>query len=106
MREDMARVIVERPRINPRNTRKGRARSLDELPPHEGMRRAQALRGDRKQLNEILAPLRRYLESQVGRPWSKVYAEIAAGLRVDSTVQQHVRDHLGVTTRKCSECTT
>jgi hypothetical protein len=94
MREDMARVIVERPRINPRNTRKGRARSLEELPQHEGMRRAQALRGDRKQLNENLTPLRRYLESQVARPWNKVYAEIAAGLRVDSTVQQHVRDHL------------
>jgi hypothetical protein len=59
MREDMARVIVERPRINPRNTRKERARSFDELPQHEGMRRAQELRGDRKQLNENLAPLRR-----------------------------------------------
>src|SRR5438309_9686382 len=29
-----------------------------------------------KWLNENLAPLRRYLESNVGRPWSKVYAEI------------------------------
>ena len=58
------------------------------------MRRAQALRGDRKQLNENLAPLQRYLESQVGRPWNKFYAEIAARLRVDSTVDRYVRDHL------------
>ena len=94
MREDMAQVIVERPRIKPFNSRKGRRQALDDLPTHEGMRRAQALRGDRKQLNENLAPLRRYLESQVGRPWNKVYAEIAARLRVDNTVQQHVRDHL------------
>ncbi len=94
MREDMAQVIVERPRIKPFNSRKGRRQALDDLPTHEGMRRAQALRGDRKQLNENLAPLQRYLESQVGRPWNKVYAEIAARLRVDSTVQQHVRDHL------------
>ncbi len=94
MREDMAQVIVERPRIKPFNSRKGRRQALDDLPAHEGMRRAQALRGDRKQLNENLAPLRRYLESQVGRPWNKVYAEIAARLRIDSTVQQHVRDHL------------
>ncbi len=94
MREDMAQVIVERPRIKPFNSRKGRRQALDDLPTHEGMRRAQALRGDRKQLNENLAPLRRYLESQVGRPWNKVYAEIAARLRIDSTVQQHVRDHL------------
>jgi hypothetical protein len=45
-------------------------------------------------LNENLAPLRRYLERQVGRPWNKVYSEIAAGLRVTNTVQQHVRDHV------------
>jgi hypothetical protein len=38
--------------------------------------------------------LRRYLERQVSRPWDKVYSEIAECLRVDSTVQQHVRDHL------------
>jgi hypothetical protein len=44
--------------------------------------------------NENLAPLRRYLERQVGRPWDKVYSEIARHLRVDNTVQQHVRDHL------------
>jgi hypothetical protein len=40
------------------------------------------------------APLRRYLERQVGRPWDKIYSEIAAHLRADNTVQQHVRDHL------------
>ena len=45
-------------------------------------------------LNENLAPLRRFLERQVGRPWGKVYAEIAERLKPTSTVQQHVRDHL------------
>jgi hypothetical protein len=94
MRDDMARIIAERPRIPAFNSRKGRPRGLEDLPTHEGLRRAQSLRGDRKQLNENLAPLRRYLESQVGRPWNKVYAEIATRLRVDNTVQQHVRDHL------------
>jgi hypothetical protein len=94
MRDDMARVIVERPRIPGFKSRKGRQRALEDLPKHEGLRRAQSLRGDRKQLNENLAPLRRYLEGQVGRPWNKVYAEIAMRLRVDNTVQQHVRDHL------------
>ena len=94
MRDDMARVIVERPRIPAFNSRKGRRRPLEDLPAREGMRRSHALRGDRKELNENLTPLRRYLENQVGRPWDKVYSEIAAHLRVDSTVQQHVRDHL------------
>jgi len=94
MREDMARVIVERPRIKSYGDRKGRRLEIDDLPAREGMRRARAERGERKQLNENLAPLRRYLEKQVGRPWDKVYSEIAAHLRVDSAVQQHVRDHL------------
>ncbi len=94
MREDMAHVLVERPRIKPCNNRKGRRRALDDLPKHEGMRRGNAERGDTKVLNENLAPLRRFLEGQVGRPWNKVYSEIAAHLRVDSTVQQHVRGHL------------
>jgi hypothetical protein len=94
MREDMAKVIVERPRIKPWNARKGRRMDLDDLPSHEGMRRGHAWRGDRRELNENLAPLRRYLAKQVGRPWNKVYSEIAAHLRVDSAVQQHVRDHL------------
>ena len=94
MREDMAHVVVERPRLKPYNIRKGRSVSLKDMPSHEGMRRGHALQGDRKQLNENLAPLRRYLEKQVGRPWSKVYSEIARHLRIDFAVQQHVRDHI------------
>jgi hypothetical protein len=94
MRDDMAKVVVERPRRKPFNIRKGRTRSLQDMPSHEGMRRGNALKGECKELNENLAPLRRYLEKQVGRPWNKVYSEIARHLRVDSTIQQHVRDHI------------
>jgi len=94
MRDDMAKIIVERPRIPDRFERKGRARPLEDLPQHEGMRRPHLLRSWGKELNENLQPLRRYLERQVGRPWNKVYAEIAKNLRADNTVQQHVRDHL------------
>jgi len=94
MRKDMARVIVERPRILDGIGRKGRSRPLEDLPKQQGMRRAQHERGGYKSLNENLAPLRRYLERQVGRPWDKVYSEISEGLRVTSVVQQHVRDHV------------
>jgi hypothetical protein len=94
VREDMAKVIVERPRIIDYYPRKGRARPLEELPKQLGMRRSQQERHGEKVLNENLAPLRRFLMRQVGRPWDKVYSEIAARLRADNTVQQHVRDHL------------
>jgi hypothetical protein len=95
MREDMSRVIVERPRLGGGRHRKGRAVPLEDLPSHEGMGRPYVLSGDYKSLNENLKPLRRYLERQVGRPWNKVYSEISRNLRADNTVQQHVRDHLG-----------
>jgi hypothetical protein len=49
---------------------------------------------DTKSLNENLAPVRRYLARQVGRPWAKVYSEISANLKATNAVQQHVRDHL------------
>jgi len=94
MREDMSRVIVERPRLGGGRTRKGRARRSEDLPKQEGIRRPYMRSCDWKELNENLAPLRRYLERQVGRPWDKVYSEISRHLRVDNAVQQHVRDHL------------
>jgi hypothetical protein len=93
MRADMSRVIVERPRRGG-SYRPGRPPPVEEMPFGEGMRRRHLLGGNWKELNENLAPLRRYLERQVGRPWNKIYAEITARLRADNTVQQHVRDHL------------
>jgi hypothetical protein len=91
VREDMAKVIVERPRYGGQKNRKGRRQNFDELPVKEGISRGIS---DRKDLNENLAPLRRFLASQVGRPWDKVYAEICANLKPTNTVQQHVRAHL------------
>jgi hypothetical protein len=50
--------------------------------------------GGGKHLNEHLGPLRRYIDSQVGRPWDKVYSEICAHIDRSSAVQDHVRDHV------------
>lgn len=94
MREGMAKVIVERPRVGDWPPRKGRAVPLEDLPEREGMRCRFRGWGRRKELNENLKPLKRYLEKQVGRPWDKVYAEICRWLKPTSTVQQHVRHHL------------
>lgn len=93
MRADMAKVIVERPRLH-RYSRKGRRVELEDMPFQIGMIRDRREHHGHKQLNENLAPLRRFLHKQVGRRWDDVYSEIAANLRVTSTVQQHVRDHV------------
>lgn len=94
MRKDMAKVIVTRPRVVDSVGRRGRVCPDDQLPKGVGLRRDAMEHGGFKMLNENLAPLRRYLEKQVGRSWNRVFSEIAANLRPSSTVQQHVRDHL------------
>jgi len=44
--------------------------------------------------SENLAPLRRYLAAQVGRPWDKVYSEIRARINTGNAVQFHILQHL------------
>ena len=97
MRNDMSKVIVERPRIADRsNDRRARAGNMlpDQLPSLEGMRAKHVRRGGGKQLNENLRPLQRFLASRVGLPWDDIYSEISQNLRSSNTVQQHVKDHL------------
>jgi hypothetical protein len=105
MREDMFEVIIERPRWGSRMSHRRRTRRMDPkvdvrrdpdgMPLQIGIGRWQMLGRGYKNLNENLAPLRRYLERQVNRPWDKVWSEISENLSASSTVQQHVRDHVG-----------
>lgn len=95
MRSDMAKVIVERPRVSGGHG-KGRRMDARVLDPEtavsrEGMRRAHA---SRKQLNENLAPLQRYILSNVGRPWDKVLSEMSEHIRLDNAVQRHIMQHV------------
>jgi len=100
MRKDMSKVIVERPRWGRAVAGKkpGRTRALvdDDGEPikAKGAREPKGREQKTKGLNETLNPLKRYLASNVGRPWDKVYSEISEHLKQTSTVQQHVRDHL------------
>jgi hypothetical protein len=91
MREDMYKVIVERPRRGKYGYDTAARRRNDfEGPASLGMRAGYGYRS----LNENLAPLRRYLRAQVGRPWNKVFSEICAGIDGRNTVQQHIRQHI------------
>lgn len=103
MREDMAKVLIERPRYGYylpnydvlRDRRRGRTPELEvleRLPLRAGMKpRGQAWV---KELSDNLRPLEGYLRSQVGRPWAKVYSELRARLNPRSAVQFHVVEHL------------
>lgn len=96
MRWDMFKVIVERPRVGGAYApKRGRVEQRDRSEPESSPLFQPNGRGrGRKHLNENLAPLRRYLLRQVGRPWDKVHAEISAHLRLTSAVQRHVLEHL------------
>lgn len=92
MRNDMFKVIVERPRRGGSCARERAPHALDEgSPMQEGVR---SRHQHRKHLNENLRPLERYLHRQVGRPWDAVYSEICAGIDRRNTVQQHIHQHL------------
>jgi hypothetical protein len=102
MRDDMKHVIIDRPRLGGSGGRsltpKGGKRrwqryAEDEYPKSESTARRRLYGYGCKELNEHLAPLRRWLRSNCGRPWNDVYAEICANLRVDNATQAHVRDH-------------
>jgi hypothetical protein len=91
MRQDMYKVIVERPRRGKYGSAvAARLRNDLDGPMRLGMRAGYGYRA----LNENLAPLRRYLHAQIGRPWNKVFSEICAGIDRRNTVQQHIHQHI------------
>lgn len=104
MRSDMHKVIVERPRLLRarwtnkktalRLTNQQSAQAADAPEDYDsGPHRASSRRHE-KWLNENLAPLRRYLMRQVGRPWDKVYGEMRKTIDTRSAIGLHVLQHL------------
>src|SRR5262249_13920171 len=96
MRPDMSKIIVERPRRGSRLRNHKSALALDprRIGDDAYIDPPAPRRSGEKSLNENLAPLRRYLESNVGRPWSKVYAEIRATLDSRKATGLHILQHL------------
>ena len=93
MRSDMHKVICEEPRHGGGPEKQMRRANLSEelLPRFEGIRRPHI---NRKWFGEHLGPLRRWLRSQVGRPWNAIYGEACAVIKPDSVVRNHIKFHL------------
>lgn len=93
MRPDMHKVIVERPRWTPGRSKKGRRSILPDelLPKFEGIKRPHR---QHKGQRDLLGPLRRWLQSQVGRHWNDVYSEACMVIHPDNYVRVHVKTHL------------
>lgn len=89
----MHKVVTERRRWNPGPSKQHRRANLDYdlLPRYEGMKKPYQ---HRKCLTDLLGPLRRWLYSQVGRPWNDVYSEACQVIRPDGILRIHVKTHL------------
>jgi hypothetical protein len=89
----MHKVVVERSRWNPGRGKHGRRANLPDelLSKFEGIKRPH---GRRKGLTDLLGPLRRWLHSQLGRPWNDVYSEACAVIKPDSVIRAHIKTHL------------
>lgn len=97
MRPDMQHLLVERGHAGTGYTRyqpKGWSARCRFRTEGDDQRESFISPRRRPQFSENLAPLRRYLAAQVGRPWAKVYSEIRSQVDADSAVQYHILQHL------------
>lgn len=97
MRSDLKKVIVERPRRGAAWARKqARAKRVDLRAAGDEFADggAAARRRRDKEFRDHLAPLKRLLAKNVGRPWDKVYSEICEYADRRSITGFHLLDHV------------
>lgn len=102
MRKDMGKVITERERSgNPcRNAKtrmdiKWKGEDADYDIPNRMSSSANRQHGyDAKQFTDVLGPIYRFLDKQVGRPWNKVHSELCEHLDKRKVTHKHVFDHI------------
>ena len=102
MRDDMAKVVTERPRRGHGNASKKTAgpwiRRFDPGHDYDEPTRLPVARGrqygyDAKEFSDLISPLKRHLRSCIGRPWSKIHGELSAKLDRRSVTGSHIWDH-------------
>lgn len=103
MRDDMAKVVTERPRRGHGNKSKkttGRPlRAYDPDGDYDEPTRLPIARGrqygyDSKDSTDLIGPLRRYLRSCLGKPWAKVHSELSRKLDRRSVAGAHIWHHI------------
>lgn len=103
MRDDMAKVVTERPRRGHRNksnkTTGLRIRRYD--PDHEydeptrlPVARYRQYGYNAKEFSDLINPLKRYLRSRIGKPWNKVHSELSQKFDRRGVNGSHIWDHV------------
>lgn len=110
MRHDMNKVLTTRPRVGRYSSGQGAYRKAarvrrsedrywkgvrdESAPKKESMRKPHKHRWNGKDFDDHIRPLERYLVSQVGRPWDKVWSDICKVLRGNGVQAAHVKQHV------------
>ena len=93
MRADMKEVIVDTGRAGGFPPIRPPIDVWDEDEPPVRLQRMRIVK-ERKAQRDRLAPLRRYLRAQVGRPWANVWSEICAAADARTVLGFHLRTHV------------
>ena len=103
MRDDMSKVVTERPRrghgnasrktTGPRIRRFDPDRDYDE-PTLLPVARGRQYGYEAKEFSDLINPLKRYLRSCIGRPWNKVHSELSRKLDRRSVTGSHIWHHI------------
>ena len=98
MREDMYKVVINRPRHASRFATKAKLRYLAGHDVPSRITGKQIFRYKKKAITKSFSdhvmPLKRYLFSQRGGKWDDVFSEVCARLDTGSTVKMHVHEHI------------
>jgi hypothetical protein len=97
VRRDFHKVIVEKPRWGSRMRNLKTGWSTHHYDPDEDVADPGILalnrKTPRKAFSDRLGPLRRYLETQIGRPWNKIEGEFRKALDTRTVIGRHLWDH-------------
>ena len=103
MRDDMAKVVTERPRRGHGNASKKttgrRIRFYDPNQDYDEATRLPVARRrqygpDCKEFSDLIGPLKRYLRSCIGKPWDKIHSELSQKLDRRSLSGSRIWDHV------------
>lgn len=103
MRSDMGKVVVERPRGQSYAPNRKFGARLCYLPDHDYEEQPKRVgisasyrdySYSEKWFKDLLGPLQRFLQKNLGRPWSQVYSEVCTTLDRRKITGHHLIDHL------------
>lgn len=96
MRKDMSKVLTERPRGGGHKPKGLTRRHRYGKSPikQEGIRKPYKAHWSSKHFTDHLAPVARWLEKQIGRPWNKVWSDLKKALPKGGELSHHLAGHV------------